>query len=108
MLPLYAQLRGLPRRIFAEDALTSRRLWAARRAVVAAVHEALATSHEAPIAQAAGAGAGMGFGPVSTRGCHQGAKPPGLGAPKARAGVADRRHHGCVASGGNSRISMLR
>ena len=108
MLPLYAQLRGLPRRIFAEDALTCRRLWAARRAVVAAFHEVLATFHEAPIAPTVREGAGMGFGPVSTRGCHQGAKPPGRGAPKARAGVADRRHHGCVAPGGNSRISMLR
>jgi hypothetical protein len=38
-LPLYAQLRGLPRRIFAEDALTYRRLWAARQAVVAAFRE---------------------------------------------------------------------
>ena len=39
-LPLYAQLRGLPRRIFAEDALTYRRLWAARKAVVTAFREA--------------------------------------------------------------------
>ena len=39
-LPLYAQLQGLPRCIFAEDALTYRRLWAARKAVVAAFHEA--------------------------------------------------------------------
>lgn len=56
-LPLYAQLHGLPRRIFAEDALTYRRLWAARRAVVAAFHEAIAAFRDAPIAQAAGAGA---------------------------------------------------
>ena len=107
-LPLYAQLHGLPRRIFAEDALNCRRLWAARRAVVAAFHEVLATFHEAPIAPTVREGAGMGFGPVSTRGCDQSGKPPGLGAPKARAGVADRRPHGCVAPGGNSRISMLR
>ena len=56
-LPLYAQLHGLARRIFAEDALTYRRLSAARRAVVAAFHEALAACHEVPIAQAEDAGA---------------------------------------------------
>jgi hypothetical protein len=39
-LPLYAQLKGLSRRIFAEDALTYRRLWATRKAIVAAFHEA--------------------------------------------------------------------
>jgi hypothetical protein len=52
-LPLYAQLRGLPRRIFAEDALTYRRLWAARKTVVARFHEALAAFHEAQTADAA-------------------------------------------------------
>jgi hypothetical protein len=39
-LPLYAQLKGAARRIFAEDALIYRRLWAARRAIVQAFREA--------------------------------------------------------------------
>ena len=39
-LPLYAQLKGQARRIFAEDALIYRRLWAARKAVVQAFREA--------------------------------------------------------------------
>ena len=39
-LPLYAQLKRRPRRIFAEDALICRRLWASRKAIVQAFREA--------------------------------------------------------------------
>jgi hypothetical protein len=56
-LPLYSRLRGIPRCIFAEDALTYRRLWAIRKAVVAAFHETQREFHQARIAQAACEGA---------------------------------------------------
>jgi hypothetical protein len=39
-LPLYAKLKGWPRRLFAEDALIYRRLWASRKAIVQAFREA--------------------------------------------------------------------
>jgi hypothetical protein len=39
-LPLYAQLKGSARHIFAQDALIYRRLWAGRKAVVQAFREA--------------------------------------------------------------------
>jgi hypothetical protein len=56
-LPLYAQLQGIPQSIFAEDALTYRRLWAARKAVVAAFHQTRVAFHQARIAHAACEGA---------------------------------------------------